>query len=121
MRSLRQKPLRMHLSIPLIRRDSFPSLHRLKEVEDENNIFEELHIYQNLFRKSGPRDRSTNLHGRRMGAIVREIQGGDLLQQISLVPETSLRFEFPYRIEMPHLLRGLTTSTFGASCMSSPS
>lgn len=34
-------------------------------------------------------------------SIVRQIQDGDLLLQMSLVPETRLRYDFPYRAAMP--------------------
>ena len=38
--------------------------------------------------------------GKDVGAIVRQVQDGDHLLQISLLPKTSLRFEFSYCTEM---------------------
>lgn len=37
-------------------------------------------------------------------SLVRQIQDGDLLLQVSLVPETRLRYDFPYRSGMPSVV-----------------
>lgn len=34
-------------------------------------------------------------------AVLNQVKAGDLLLQVALVPETRLRYEFPYRSEMP--------------------
>lgn len=71
-------------------------------MEDEKNVFKELYKYLS----TGTENRAYDIVRRiRMGAdvatIVRQIQDGDLLLQVSLVPETRLRFDFPYRTQMP--------------------
>lgn len=70
-------------------------------MEDEDNIFKEL--YQYLY--AGPETQANEIirrirTGADTGSIVRQIHDGDILQP-SLGPETRLRFEFPYRTEMP--------------------
>jgi len=69
---------------------------RLKEIEDENDIFKEL--YEHL--KTGPESQAHEIVRRiRMGddagAIVRQIQDGELLVQFALVPETRFQISAP--------------------------
>ena len=79
---------------------------RLKEVEDQHNIFKRLYQYLKTCSESQTHDIVRRIRtGTDVGAIVRQIQVGDPLLQIPLVPETSLRFEFPYQTEMPATLQ----------------
>jgi len=39
--------------------------------------------------------------GEDAGALVRQVQAGDLLIQLSLVPKTRRRYEFPYLMDTP--------------------
>lgn len=59
----------------------------------------------NLIRTLPERDAQEILKRLRSGidveAVLNQVKAGDLLLQVALVPETRLRYEFPYRSEMP--------------------
>ena len=72
------------------------------ETREETDIYKELYQYL----RDLPENQGLEVLRRiRLGAtvttIVRQIKDGDLLLQMSLVSETRLRYEFPYRATMP--------------------
>lgn len=79
---------------------------KYNEVREESGVFHRLY---NLLRSVSEADAHGILGRIRSGAdvaaIVRQAEEGNLLLQLALVPETRLRYDFPYRAEMPpHLL-----------------
>jgi hypothetical protein len=79
---------------------------RYEESLDESGVYRDLFG----FLRTLPEAQATEvLHRVRAGAsadtILRQIQDGDLLLQLALVPETRLRYVFPYRKEMPLAIR----------------
>lgn len=88
---------------------------RFGETEDEKNVYKQL--YENLH--TLPEDQALEIVRRiRMGAsvasIVSQIEDGDLLLQVSLVPETRLRYDFPYRTAMPQAIQRSNSPYLGS-------
>ena len=85
------------------------------ELQNDQNAYEEL---VDILR-SRPEPEAFSILGRiRSGAdiqtILRHVKDGDLLLQLSLIPETRYRYEFPYIADMPAFL-GVPNNPYLAS------
>lgn len=78
---------------------------KYNELQSEKESYEEL--FNHL--RSKPEKESIEIlqrirAGSDVGSILRHIKDGDLLLQLSLVPETRYRYELPFRKQMPSFL-----------------
>jgi hypothetical protein len=75
------------------------------ELQGNLNAYEELF---DILRSRSKLEAFNILHRIRSGAdvytVLRHVKDGDLLLQLSLVPETRYRYEFPYIADMPAFL-----------------
>lgn len=75
------------------------------ELQNDQNAYEELF---DILRSRPELEAFSILHRIRSGidiqTILRHVKDGDLLLQLSLIPETRYRYEFPYLADMPAFL-----------------
>ncbi|KIW00564.1 uncharacterized protein PV09_07918 [Verruconis gallopava] len=100
---------------------------KYSELAEKVSVYEEL--FDALRTRTEDESRMVLLKlraGASPGSIVRQIKDGDLLLQLSLVPETCTRYDFPYISQMPRRLRTptniyLSSVLYEAACPSTAS
>ena len=89
-----------------------------QRIEDHERLYAAL-------RTMSEQDSRAVLDKLRLGAdvstVLRQIKEGDLLLQLSLVPESRRRYEFPYSSTMPPICRPPTTTIYVLPSTASPS
>ena len=79
---------------------------KYNNIQDQKSPYEELfHLLRSKSEKESNEIVQRIRAGGDVESILRQVKDGDLLLQLSLVPETRCRSEFPFQKEMPSSLR----------------